>query len=75
MNLAARCEILSLIAQENRNKETRAGSQAVLAEIARYHGDLTSAVALMREAMKGVRPAWNNVGDGFFTSPFRADAG
>jgi len=46
VNLAACCEILSVIAQENRNEETRAGSQTALAETARSHGDLTSAVAL-----------------------------
>jgi hypothetical protein len=51
--LAACCEILDVIAQENRNEATRAGNQAVLAETARCHGDLTSAVALMREAVEG----------------------
>jgi DNA-binding CsgD family transcriptional regulator/tetratricopeptide (TPR) repeat protein len=52
-NLATCCEVLGVIAQENRNEETRAGSQAVLAEAARCHGDLVSAVALMREAIEG----------------------
>jgi DNA-binding NarL/FixJ family response regulator/tetratricopeptide (TPR) repeat protein len=52
-NLVACCEILSVIAQENQNEETRAASRAVLAETAWYHGDLTSAVALMREATEG----------------------
>ena len=52
-NLAACCEILSVIAQENQNEETRAASRGVLAETAWYHGDLTSAVALMREAVEG----------------------
>jgi len=52
-NLATCCEVLGVIAQENRNEETRAGSQAVLAEAARCHGDLASAVALMREAIEG----------------------
>jgi DNA-binding CsgD family transcriptional regulator/tetratricopeptide (TPR) repeat protein len=52
-NLATCCEVLGVIAQENRNEETRAGSQAVLAETARCHGDLVSAVALMREAIEG----------------------
>ena len=52
-NLAACCEILSVIGQENRNEETSAASQAVLAEAAWYHGDLTSAVTLMREAVEG----------------------
>jgi DNA-binding CsgD family transcriptional regulator/tetratricopeptide (TPR) repeat protein len=52
-NLAACCEILGVIAQENQNEETRAASRAVLAETAWYHGDLTSAVALMREAVEG----------------------
>jgi DNA-binding CsgD family transcriptional regulator len=52
-NLAACCEILNVIAQENQNDETRAASRAVLAETAWYHGDLTSAVALMREAVEG----------------------
>jgi DNA-binding CsgD family transcriptional regulator/tetratricopeptide (TPR) repeat protein len=53
VNLAACCEILSVIAQENRNEETRAASQGVLAETAWCHGDLTNAVALMREAVEG----------------------
>src|SRR5258708_39181591 len=52
-NLAACCEILDVIAQENQNEETRAASRVVLAETAWYHGDLTSAVALMREAVEG----------------------
>lgn len=52
-NLAACCEILDVIAQENQNEETRAASRGVLAETAWYHGDLTSAVALMREAVEG----------------------
>jgi DNA-binding CsgD family transcriptional regulator/tetratricopeptide (TPR) repeat protein len=52
-NLAACCEILSVIAQENQNEETRAASRAVLAETACYHGDLTSAVDLMRKAVEG----------------------
>ena len=52
-NLATCCEVLGVIAQENRNEETRAGSQAVLAEAARCHGDLASAVALMRGAIEG----------------------
>jgi DNA-binding CsgD family transcriptional regulator/tetratricopeptide (TPR) repeat protein len=52
-NLAACCEILNVIAQENQNEETRAASRGVLAETAWYHGDLTSAVALMREAVEG----------------------
>jgi DNA-binding CsgD family transcriptional regulator/tetratricopeptide (TPR) repeat protein len=52
-NLAACCEILNVIAQENQNEETRAASRAILAETAWYHGDLTSAVALMREAVEG----------------------
>jgi DNA-binding CsgD family transcriptional regulator len=52
-NLAACCEILNVIAQESQNDETRAASRAVLAETAWYHGDLTSAVALMREAVEG----------------------
>jgi DNA-binding NarL/FixJ family response regulator/tetratricopeptide (TPR) repeat protein len=52
-NLAACCEILNIIAQENQNEETRAASRAVLAETACYHGDLTNAVALMREAVEG----------------------
>jgi DNA-binding CsgD family transcriptional regulator/tetratricopeptide (TPR) repeat protein len=52
-NLAACCEILSVIGQENQNDETRAASRGVLAETAWYHGDLTSAVALMREAVEG----------------------
>jgi DNA-binding CsgD family transcriptional regulator/tetratricopeptide (TPR) repeat protein len=52
-NLAACCEILNAIAQENQNEETRAASRGVLAETAWYHGDLTSAVALMREAVEG----------------------
>jgi ATP/maltotriose-dependent transcriptional regulator MalT len=52
-NLAACCEILSVIGQENRNEETSAASQAVLAETAWCHGDLTSAVTLMREAVEG----------------------
>ncbi len=52
-NLVACCEILSVIAQENRNEETRAASQGVLAETAWYHGDLANAVALMREAIEG----------------------
>jgi DNA-binding CsgD family transcriptional regulator/tetratricopeptide (TPR) repeat protein len=51
--LAACCEILNVIGQENQNEETRAASRAVLAETAWYHGDLTSAVALMREAVEG----------------------
>jgi hypothetical protein len=52
-NLAACYEILDVIAQENQNEETRAASRGVLAETAWYHGDLTSAVALMREAVEG----------------------
>ena len=52
-NLAACCEILNVIAQENQNEETRAASRAVLAETASCHGDLTSAVTLMREAVEG----------------------
>ena len=52
-NLAACCEIVSVIVQENRNEETRAASQGVLAETAWYHGDLTSAVTLMSEAVEG----------------------
>jgi ATP/maltotriose-dependent transcriptional regulator MalT len=52
-NLAACGEILSVIGQENRNEETSAASQAVLAETAWCHGDLTSAVTLMREAVEG----------------------
>jgi DNA-binding CsgD family transcriptional regulator/tetratricopeptide (TPR) repeat protein len=52
-NLAACCEILGVIAQENQNEETRAASRAVLAETAWYHGDLTSAVTLMGEAVEG----------------------
>ena len=52
-NLAACCEILSVIGQENRNEETSAASRAVLAETAWCHGDLTSAVTLMREAVEG----------------------
>src|SRR5207247_9650800 len=52
-NLAACCEILGVIAQENQNEETRAASRAVLAETAWYHCDLTSAVTLMREAVEG----------------------
>jgi tetratricopeptide (TPR) repeat protein len=52
-NLAACCEILSVIGQENQNEETRAASRGVLAETAWYHGDQTSAVALMREAVEG----------------------
>ena len=49
-NLAVCCEILNVIAQENQNEETRAASRGVLAETASYHGDLKTAVALMREA-------------------------
>jgi hypothetical protein len=46
--------VISLhIAQENQNEETRAASRGVLAETAWYHGDPTSAVALMREAVEG----------------------
>jgi DNA-binding CsgD family transcriptional regulator len=52
-NLAACCEILNVIAQENPNEETRAAGRAVLAETASCHSDLTSAVALMREAVEG----------------------
>jgi DNA-binding CsgD family transcriptional regulator/tetratricopeptide (TPR) repeat protein len=52
-NLAACCEVLNVIAQENQNEETRAASRAVLAETAWYHRDLTSAVPLMREAIEG----------------------
>src|SRR5260370_32753090 len=52
-NLAACCEILNVIAQDNQNDETRAAIRAVLAETAWYHGDLTSAVALMREGVEG----------------------
>ena len=52
-NLAACCEILSVIAQENKNEETRAASRGVLAESAWHHDDLTSAIALMREAIEG----------------------
>jgi hypothetical protein len=52
-NLATCCEILNVIGQGNQNEETRAASRAVLAETAWYHGDLTSAVALMREAVEG----------------------
>ena len=52
-NLTACSEILNVIAQENQNEETRAASRGVLADIAWYHGDLTSAVALMREAVEG----------------------
>jgi ATP/maltotriose-dependent transcriptional regulator MalT len=52
-NLAACCEILSVIGQENRNEETSAASQAVLAETAWCHGDLASAVTLMGEAVEG----------------------
>jgi len=52
-NLAVCCEVLSVIAQENQNEETRAANRAGLAENAWYHGDLTSAVALMREAVEG----------------------
>ena len=52
-NLAACCEILNVIAQENQNEETRAASRGVLAETAWYHGDPTSAIALMREAVEG----------------------
>jgi hypothetical protein len=39
-----------LLTQENQNDETRAAIRGVLAETAWYHSDLTSAVALMREA-------------------------
>jgi DNA-binding NarL/FixJ family response regulator len=53
VNLAVCCEIVGVIAQENRNDETRAGNQAVLAESARCHGDLISAVSLMHEAIEG----------------------
>jgi len=52
-NLAACSEILSVIAQENQNEETRAATRAILAETAWYHGDLTSAVDLMHEAVEG----------------------
>jgi ATP/maltotriose-dependent transcriptional regulator MalT len=52
-NLATCCEVLGVIAQENRNEETRAASQGVLAETAWCHGDLPNAVALMREAVDG----------------------
>ena len=52
-NLAACCEILTVIGQENRNEETGAASQAVLAETAWCHSDLKSAVTLMREAVEG----------------------
>jgi len=52
-NLGTCCEILNVIAQENQNEETRAASRGVLAETAWYHGDLKSAVALMREAVEG----------------------
>jgi DNA-binding NarL/FixJ family response regulator len=52
-NLAACCEILNVIAQENQNEETRAASRGVLAETAWYHGDQTNAVALMRDAVEG----------------------
>jgi tetratricopeptide (TPR) repeat protein len=69
-NLAACCEILSVIGQENRNEETSAASQAVLAETAWCHGDLASAVTLMGEAVEG----YDRVGDGFFTSSFSTDA-
>jgi DNA-binding CsgD family transcriptional regulator len=52
-NLAGCSEILGVIAQENQNEETRAATRAILAETACYHGDLTSAVDLMREAVEG----------------------
>ena len=52
-NLAACCEIFSVIAHENQNEETRAASRGVLAETAWHHGDMASAVALMREAVEG----------------------
>ena len=51
-NLAGCSEILSVIAQENQNEETRAATRAILAETACYYGDLTSAVDLMREAVE-----------------------
>jgi DNA-binding CsgD family transcriptional regulator/tetratricopeptide (TPR) repeat protein len=51
-NLAACCEVLNVIAQENQNEESRAASRAVLAETAWHHGDRTSAIALMREALE-----------------------
>jgi hypothetical protein len=72
-NLAACCEILNVIAQENQNEETRAASRGVFAETAWYLGGLRSAVALMREAVEG----YDRVGttlDGLFTSSFRTDA-
>jgi DNA-binding CsgD family transcriptional regulator/tetratricopeptide (TPR) repeat protein len=53
VNLAACCEIVSVIAQENRNDETRAGNQAVFAESARCYGDLIGAASLMHEAIEG----------------------
>jgi ATP/maltotriose-dependent transcriptional regulator MalT len=52
-NLTACCEILSVIGKENRHEETSAASQAVLAESAWRHGDLTNAVTLLREAVEG----------------------
>ena len=52
-NLAACGETLSVIGKENRNEETSAASQAVLAESAWCHGDLTKAVTLMHEAVEG----------------------
>lgn len=52
-NLAACSEILSVIAQENQNEETRAATRAILAETAWYHGDRTSAVDLMHAAVEG----------------------
>jgi len=63
----------SCYSARNRTRKP-ARDQGVLAETAWYHGDLTNAVALMREAIEGtivLERLWRWL----FTSPFRAEAG